>query len=148
MWSKRYELINDFEKMLHDNGTRILKFYLHISPEEQLERFKQRLDDPMRHWKISEADYSERKLWPDYIEAYEEAMERTSTKHAPWYVIPSNHKWFRNLAISEILADTMDDMGLKLPPAQVDIVEIRRKYHAAVSQSQARHEPAESSPAR
>jgi PPK2 family polyphosphate:nucleotide phosphotransferase len=147
VWSKRYELINDFEKTLHENGSRILKFYLHISPEEQLERFKQRLDDPMRQWKISEADYSERKLWPEYMEAYEDAMEKTSTKHAPWYVIPSNHKWFRNLAISEILADTLDDMDLKLPPAQVNIADIRRKYHAAVS-NQARHEPAESSPAK
>jgi len=90
VWSKRYELINDFEKMLHENGTRILKFYLHISPEEQLERFKQRLDDPPRHWKISETDYSECELWPDYTEAFEDAMERTSTKHAPWYWIPSN----------------------------------------------------------
>ena len=134
VWSKRYELINDFEKMLAESGTRILKFYLHISPEEQLERFKQRLDDPSRHWKISESDYSERKLWQDYIAAFEDAMERTSTKHAPWFVIPSNHKWFRNLAISEIVADTMDDMGLKLPPTQVDIAEIRRKYHAAAAQ--------------
>src|SRR5215472_15291451 len=109
---KRYELINDFEETLHQNGTRILKFYLHISPEEQLERFKQRLDDPQRHWKISDTDYSERELWPDYVEAFEEAMERTSTKHAPWFVIPSDHKWFRNLAISEIVADTLDEMGL------------------------------------
>ncbi len=109
VWSKRYDLINDFEKTLHDNGTRILKFYLHISPEEQLERFAQRLDDPMRHWKISEGDYSERKSWPEYMKAYEEAMERTSTKHAPWYVIPSDHKWFRNLAISEILAHTLEE---------------------------------------
>jgi PPK2 family polyphosphate:nucleotide phosphotransferase len=131
VWSKRYELINDFEKMLHENGTRILKFYLHISPEEQLERFKQRLDDPARHWKISETDYSERELWPKYVEAFEDAMRKTSTKHAPWYVIPSNHKWFRNLAISQIIADTMDEMGLKLPPTQVDIAEIQRKYHAA-----------------
>ncbi|MGB8412417.1 MAG: polyphosphate kinase 2 family protein [Candidatus Binatus sp.] len=134
VWSKRYELINDFEKMLTENGTRILKFYLHISPQEQLERFEQRLDDPLRQWKISEADYSERKLWPDYIEAYEDAIERTSTKHAPWYVIPSNHKWFRNLAISEILADALEDMELKLPPTRVDIAEIRRKYHTAAAQ--------------
>jgi PPK2 family polyphosphate:nucleotide phosphotransferase len=141
-WSKRYELINDFEKMLHESGTRILKFYLHISPEEQLERFKQRLDDPQRHWKISDMDYSERELWSDYTEAFEDAMERTSTKHAPWYVIPSNHKWFRDLAISEIVADAMEDMDLKLPPSQVDIAEISRKYHAAVVQ-QARqgHKP-------
>jgi PPK2 family polyphosphate:nucleotide phosphotransferase len=96
VWSKRYELINNFEQMLAENGTRILKFYLHISPQEQLKRFKQRLDDPQRHWKISESDYSERELWSDYIEAFQEAMEKTSTDHAPWYVIPSNHKWFRN----------------------------------------------------
>ena len=134
VWSKHYEMINDFEKMLYENGTRILKFYLHISPEEQLERFKQRLDDPSRHWKISEADYAERELWSDYIEAFEDAMERTSTKHAPWYAIPSNHKWFRNLAISEIVADTMEDMDLKLPQTQVDIAEIRRKYHAAAEE--------------
>jgi PPK2 family polyphosphate:nucleotide phosphotransferase len=147
VWSKRYELINDFEKMLHENGTRILKFYLHISPEEQLERFKQRLDDPPRHWKISEADYSERKLWPDYIAAFEDAIERTSTKHAPWYVIPSNHKWFRNLAISEIVADTLEDMDLKLPPTQVDLAEIRHKYHVAAAQEPRRgHKPAKASP--
>ena len=131
VWSKRYELINDFETMLSRNGTTILKFFLHISPQEQLARFKQRLDDPSRHWKISESDYSERELWPQYVDAYEDAMKRTSTKHAPWYIIPSNHKWFRNLAVSQIIADTMDDMGLKLPPTRIDLVEIRRKYHAA-----------------
>ena len=131
VWSKRFALINDFENMLHRNGTRVLKFYLHISPEEQLARFKQRLDDPARHWKISETDYTERELWPAYVKAFEEAMERTSTKHAPWYVIPANHKWFRDLAISHIIASTMEEMGLKLPPAQVDIDDIRRKYHAA-----------------
>jgi PPK2 family polyphosphate:nucleotide phosphotransferase len=134
VWSKYYERINDFERLLHANRTRILKFYLHISPEEQLERFKQRLDDPSRYWKISESDYSERELWADYIQAFEDAMERTSTEHAPWYVIPSNHKWFRNLAISEIVADTLEDMDLKLPQAQVDIAGIRRKYHAAAAQ--------------
>ena len=131
VWSKRYDLINDFEKMLAQNGTRILKFYLHISPEEQLERFKQRLDDPSRNWKISEGDYSERELWPKYVDAYEDAFALTSTKRAPWYVIPSNHKWFRNLAVSQIIADTMDEMGLKLPPTRVNIADIRRKYHAA-----------------
>jgi len=134
VWAKRYELINDFEQILAANGTRILKFYLHISPAEQLERFKRRLDDPTRHWKISESDYTERELWSDYIAAFEEAMERTSTRHAPWFVIPSNHKWFRNLAISTIVADTLEDMDLKLPPSQVDIAAIRRKYHAAAAQ--------------
>lgn len=131
VWSKRYALINDFEKNLSDNGTRILKFYLHISPEEQLARFKARLDDPTRQWKISEADYTERERWPQYVEAYEEALERTSTKRAPWYVIPANHKWFRNLAVSQIVADTMEDMGLTLPRPRVDLTSIQRKYHAA-----------------
>ena len=131
VWSKRYALINDFEKMLAENGTRILKFFLHISPEEQLLRFKQRLDDPARNWKISEGDYSEREFWSDYVGAYEEAMSKTSSKDAPWYVIPANHKWFRNLAISQIIVDTMEDMGLKLPPTRVDLQEIAVKYHAA-----------------
>ena len=131
VWSKRYDLINDFEKTLSQNGTTILKFFLHISPEEQLSRFKQRLDDPSRHWKISETDYSERELWPQYMEAYEDAIALTSTKHVPWYIIPANHKWFRNLAVSQIIADTMDEMGLQLPATQVDIAEMRRKYHAA-----------------
>jgi PPK2 family polyphosphate:nucleotide phosphotransferase len=131
VWSGRYDLINSFEAMLSEHRTRILKFYLHISAKEQLARFKQRLDDPARQWKISESDYTEREFWPKYMEAYEDAIARTSTKHAPWYVIPSNHKWFRNLAISRIVADTIDEMGLKLPAARVDLANIRRKYHAA-----------------
>jgi PPK2 family polyphosphate:nucleotide phosphotransferase len=135
VWSKRYDLINAFEQMLAENRTRILKFYLHISPGEQLARFKQRLDDPARHWKISESDYSERALWPQYIEAYQDALAATSTSWAPWFVIPADHKWFRNLAISQIIADAMDDMGLKLPPPHVDLAEIRRKYHAAERQA-------------
>jgi len=131
VWSKRYGLIDDFEKLLTRNGTRILKFYLHISQKEQLARFKQRLDDPVRHWKISERDYSERELWGKYKDAYEDALAATSTDHAPWFIIPSDHKWFRNLAISEIVADTMEAMKLKLPPPRVDIDEIRQKYHDA-----------------
>ena len=117
--------------MLSRNNTTILKFFLHISPEEQLARFKQRLDDPSRQWKISESDYTEREFWSKYVEAYEDAMELTSTKRAPWYIIPSNHKWFRNLAVSQIIADTMGEMGLKPPPTRVDIAAIRRKFHAA-----------------
>jgi PPK2 family polyphosphate:nucleotide phosphotransferase len=135
VWSKRYDLINDFETMLSRNGTTILKFFLHISPEEQLARFNQRLDDPSRHWKISDSDYSERELWPKYVEAYEDAIALTSTKRAPWYIIPANHKWFRNLAISQIIADTMGEMGLKLPPTHVDLADIRRKFHTAESEA-------------
>ncbi|MDD3575419.1 MAG: polyphosphate kinase 2 family protein [Halothiobacillus sp.] len=132
VWSQRYETINAFERLLAENGTRVLKFFLHISPDEQLERFKKRLDDPRRHWKISESDYSERKFWPQYIEAYEEALVKTSTLTAPWYVIPSDHKWFRNLAVSQIIAETLEEMGLELPPTRVNIDEIKLHYHAAV----------------
>lgn len=130
VWSKRYDLINDFEQMLTDHGTKILKFYLHISPEEQLARFKKRLDNPSRNWKISENDYLEREFWPQYIEAYEDVLKFTSTNHAPWYIIPANHKWFRDLAISEIVADTLEAMDLKLPPTRVDIRKISQRYHA------------------
>lgn len=138
VWSKRYELINNFEKLLTRNGTRILKFYLHISPEEQLDRFKQRLDDPVRQWKISERDYTERDLWPKYQNAYEEALSLTSTDYSPWFIIPSNRKWFRNLAISEIVADTVDAMKLKLPAPRADLGEIGRKYHQAAEQGDPR----------
>ncbi len=132
IWSQRYDKINEFERLLTENGTKILKFFLHISPEEQLERFKKRLDDPQRHWKISESDYSERKFWPQYLEAYQDALSKTSTPHAPWYIIPANYKWFRNLAISQIIADTLKGMGLELPPTRVNIDDIKAHYHAAV----------------
>jgi len=134
VWSKRYDQINDFEKTLLHDRTTILKFFLHISPEEQLARFKERLDDPSRRWKISESDYAERELWQQYIEAYEDALALTSTRHAPWYIIPANHKWFRNLAISQIVAATMEEMGLKPPATRVNVADTRRKYHAAESE--------------
>lgn len=129
-WSGRYDLINAFEKTLTEGGTTILKFYLHISPEEQLARFKDRLDDDSRHWKISESDYTERDFWPAYVEAYEEVFARTSTEAAPWYIVPSNHKWFRNLAIARIIAETLDELDIRLPHATVDIDAIRRRFHA------------------
>jgi PPK2 family polyphosphate:nucleotide phosphotransferase len=134
--ARRYEHICDFETLLAESGTTILKFFLHISKEEQLARFAQRLDDPARNWKISESDYSERKLWDDYIEAFEDAMRATSTDQAPWYVIPSNHKWFRNLAVSQIIADAMADLDLAFPPPSVNLGQIKRKYHAAVEQAE------------
>ncbi len=132
IWSKRYNLINHFEKGLVANGTHILKFYLHISSEEQLKRFQERLDDPTRHWKISESDYEERNYWKEYTQAYEDALRETSTGHSPWYVIPSNNKWFRNLAISQIVVEKLESLRIKLPKPQVDINEIRRKYHQAL----------------
>jgi PPK2 family polyphosphate:nucleotide phosphotransferase len=135
VWSKRYGLINDFEAMLADQGTTIIKLFLYISPEEQLERFKQRLDDPTRQWKISDADYKERACWDKYIDAYEDMLEKCSTLRAPWYVIPSNHKWFRNLAISEIVADTLEDLNMKMPKPTVDLSAIRKQYHEAAEKS-------------
>ena len=132
VWKARYDFINGWESLLHeDNNTTILKFFLYISKEEQLARFEQRLDDPARQWKISSSDYKERDFWEDYISAFEDALTMCSEKHAPWYVIPADDKWFRNLAVSQIIADTMDDMKLKLPKPSVDLAEIRKLYHSA-----------------
>ena len=133
-WSARYELINDFEKLLSTSDTTVIKFFLYISKEEQLERFKTRLEDPARHWKISDSDYAEREYWDDYVAAYEDMMEKCSTKHSPWYVIPSNQKWFRNLAVSQIICDTMEDIKMQFPKPAVDIATIRKKYHEAEAQ--------------
>jgi len=126
----RYALIRAFELGLKESGTTILKFFLHISKAEQLARFGKRLDDPTRNWKISESDYSERELWDDYTKAFEDALSATSIDYAPWYVIPSNHKWFRNLAVSQIVADTLEELHMAFPKPSVDLTEIRRKYHA------------------
>jgi PPK2 family polyphosphate:nucleotide phosphotransferase len=129
--SKRYQLINDFEKLLVDeNKTTVLKFFLHISKKEQLARFGKRLNDPARQWKISEGDYLERKYWNEYTNAFEELLHSTSTKRAPWYIIPSDHKWFRDLAISQIITSTLENFKMKTPDPSVDLKEIRRKYHA------------------
>jgi PPK2 family polyphosphate:nucleotide phosphotransferase len=132
VWSKRYDQINDFEQLITtENNTTILKFFLYISREEQLARFKKRLDDPARQWKISDSDYKERGYWGDYIEAFEDVLNKTSTEHAPWFIIPSNHKWFRDLAISQILVRQMEEMDMQLPKPTVNIAEIRREYHQA-----------------
>lgn len=132
VWSRRYDLINDFEKLLAtENNTTVLKFFLYISKKEQLVRFKQRLDDPTRRWKISESDYQEREHWNRYMEAFEDMFNKTSTRQAPWFVIPANNKWFRDLAVSQIVAHTLESLNMKLPEPAVDIAEIRRRYHAA-----------------
>lgn len=131
VWSKRYDQINDFEKMLAKNGTHLLKFFLYISKDEQLRRFKDRLDDPTKHWKISESDYTERERWDDYIAAFEAVLSACSTKHAPWYIIPGNHKWYRNLAVSRIVVEYLADLNMKFPEPSVDIDQIRKAYHAA-----------------
>ena len=137
MWEARYAIINEWERLLAEqNATTILKFFLYISKEEQLERFKRRLDDPARQWKISKADYTERERWDAYIAAFEAALTKCTTAYAPWYVIPSNHKWFRNLAVSQIIADTLADMHPQWPKPTVDLAEIRRLYHGAAGRTE------------
>jgi PPK2 family polyphosphate:nucleotide phosphotransferase len=129
VWKHRYDQIKDFEKELTAAGTHILKFFLHISPEEQLRRFKARLDDPTKQWKISEADYAERHYWDDYMEAYEDALSKCSTESSPWFVIPANHKWFRNLAVARIMVEYLESLGMKYPQPTVDLKQIRKEYH-------------------
>ena len=136
IWSRRYKQINDFEQRQLANGTHILKFFLHISKEEQLERFEQRLDDPAKRWKISEADYTEREYWEEYEKAYEEVFAKCNSTAAPWFLIPADHKWFRDLAISEIIVAALEALKIQVPKPTVDIADIRRKYHEDVRKAQ------------
>jgi PPK2 family polyphosphate:nucleotide phosphotransferase len=116
VWSKRFDQINDFERLLAASGTTIVKFFLTIDRDEQRARFQARYDDPTRRWKFSMGDLAERKLWDKYQVAFDDAISKTSTDIAPWYVIPANRKWFRNLAVASILADTMADLKPAYPP--------------------------------
>ncbi|MEM7332882.1 MAG: polyphosphate kinase 2 family protein [Chloroflexota bacterium] len=121
VWRPRYEQINQFEKLLHDNGTRILKFFLHISKDEQKERFQDRLDVPEKNWKFSVDDLRKRTFWDDYMAAYEEMMQQCSTEYAPWYAIPANQKWYRNWAIMNVILNTLNEMAPQYPPPEDDI---------------------------
>lgn len=125
VWSKRYDQINEFESILAANGTRIVKFFLHISKDEQKQRLLQRIDDPDRNWKLSEADFHERKFWDDYTNAYEHVLTKCSTTDAPWFIIPANKKWFRNLAVSHIIAETLEDMDPQFPPPTVNVSKLK-----------------------
>ena len=114
-WKQRYDQINDFEEMLAENGTTILKFYLHIDKEEQKRRLQARLDDPNKHWKFRKGDLEERKLWPEYMQAYEDVLNQTSTAIAPWFIVPAHHKWYRDLVISSILVERLEGLKMKFP---------------------------------
>jgi PPK2 family polyphosphate:nucleotide phosphotransferase len=114
-WKKRYEAINNFEKHLSDNGTVILKFFLHVSKDEQKERFLKRIDEPEKNWKFSVTDVKERKHWDKYMEAYEDAISHTSKEHAPWYVIPADKKWFMRAAVGDIIVGTLESLNLSYP---------------------------------
>ena len=118
VWKKRFDHINNFEQLLADEGTRIVKFYLHINKDEQRERLQARLDDPAKYWKFDEHDIEQRKHWDAYMEAFEDVIRKTSKDHAPWYIIPANRKWFRDHAIMRILVDTLEQMNPQYPPAE------------------------------
>jgi PPK2 family polyphosphate:nucleotide phosphotransferase len=124
---RRYPAINDFERELVDAGTTIIKCMLHISPEEQKARLLARLDDPTKHWKYNPGDLTERVHWPRYRDAYEIALERTNTEHAPWHVIPSDRKWFKNLAVGQLLHDALTTMNPQWPAADFDVEAERRR---------------------
>lgn len=115
VWKARYDQINRFEKNLAENDVKLLKFFLHISREEQEKRFQERLHDPRKKWKFSKADAAERKRWDDYVTAYEAVLSRCSTEYAPWFIIPADHKWFRNLAISRIIVETLEEFDMHYP---------------------------------
>ncbi len=116
VWTPRYAQINDFERLLAESGTTIVKFYLHIDRDEQKKRLEARLADPEKRWKFSRDDLEDRSRWDEFMSAYEDAIERTSTPHAPWFVVPANKKWYRDLVVASVLVHTLEQMDLRLPP--------------------------------
>ncbi|MCA9294660.1 MAG: polyphosphate kinase 2 family protein [Phycisphaerales bacterium] len=121
VWEKRYQHINDFERLLADSGTKIVKCFLHISKDEQKERFEKRLEDPRKQWKANPVDFEERKRWDAYMEAYEDAINQCSTPWAPWYVVPADKKWFRNIVVAEVIADALEAIDPRFPPPSFDV---------------------------
>jgi len=115
VWEKRFEQINQFERLLAENGTTILKFFLHIDLEEQKGRLQARLDDPAKRWKFRLGDLEERKLWDDYMHAYEDVLRKTSTEYAPWFIVPANRKWYRDLVVSSLLVEALQGLNMKFP---------------------------------
>jgi len=120
VWRQRYDQINDFERMLTETGTTIVKFFLHITPDEQRQRLQERLDDPTKRWKFQHGDLEERKRWDDYMLAYEEALAQTSTAIAPWYVVPSNRNWVRNYVVASVLVRTLENLRMKYPEPDLE----------------------------
>lgn len=125
VWSKRYHAINEFERELVEEGAAILKFFLHVSREEQRKRLEERRDDPTKRWKLNRTDLEERLFWPQYMESYQEMLRKTTTPWAPWYVVPSDHKWFRNLVVSSVLVETLRSMNLRYPASPIGIAKLR-----------------------
>ena len=125
VWRERYELINNFERGLTLNGITVLKFFLHISKDEQKRRLERRLADPDKRWKFSKNDLKERAFWDDYQEAFEDALNNCSTKYASWYVLPANKKWYRNLVVARTIADTLEAMSPQYPPAEEGLEKVK-----------------------
>ena len=121
IWSQRYEHINAFERCLSDNSIKIIKFFLHISKEEQRKRLEERMNDPSKQWKVSESDITERKFWKNYTVAYQDIINRCSNLWAPWYIIPANKKWFRNLVVALVIVDTLERMKPKFPKPTINL---------------------------
>ena len=115
VWKQRFRHVVEFERMLAEEGTTIVKIYLHISRDEQKRRLDSRLENPEKHWKFNPDDLKDRALWPDFMDTYEEVLSKTSTEHAPWYVVPANRKWYRNLVVARIMVDTMKRLDMKFP---------------------------------
>jgi PPK2 family polyphosphate:nucleotide phosphotransferase len=128
IWSRRYDQINDFERMLTENGVTILKFFLHISREEQKDRLLERLNDRLKNWKFQVADLEERKRWDDYTEAYQDALEKCSTDWAPWYLVPADRKKARDLLVAQVVADTLERMNPQFPRVDPDVLKIARQW--------------------
>ncbi len=124
VWSRRFDQINNFERMLAEEGTTIVKFFLHIDLDEQKERLQARLDEPHKRWKFNLADLRERKRWSEYIRAYEDVLSRTSTDWAPWYIVPANRKWFRNLVVGRTLVDLLESLEMQYPRPAEDLENI------------------------
>lgn len=125
VWKKRYDQINSFEQLLSESGTTILKFFLYISKDEQKERLESRLEHPEKYWKFNPDDLKERELWDDYMEAYEAVLTKCNTEFAPWHIVPANHKWYRNYAVTRSIVEAMEAMKLEYPPATVDLKEVK-----------------------
>jgi polyphosphate kinase 2 (PPK2 family) len=117
IWEHRFRSIRDLERHLHANGTSIVKFFLHLSKEEQRKRFIARIDEPDKNWKFQASDVEERRFWKEYMHAYQEALAATSTRHAPWYVVPADDKENARLIVSQIILDTLEDLKMQYPPA-------------------------------
>jgi polyphosphate kinase 2 (PPK2 family) len=131
-WEKRYKSIRNFESHLHRTGTRIIKFFLHVSKEEQKQRFLKRLEDPDKNWKFSAADLKERDRWPDYMRCYQDMIRETASKHAPWIVVPADHKWFTRLVVVNTIIDALESIDLKLPTLSTTKLAELKKIRSAL----------------